>query len=46
MMDDVAQEQLVETLQGERTLPPMAGALLKNEADMNLLARFTNLLRG
>ncbi len=46
MADDVAQQQLQETLDGERTLPPMSGALLKNEADMNLLARFANLLRG
>lgn len=37
MADDVAQQQLQETLEGERTTPPFSGALLKNEADMNLL---------
>ncbi len=46
MADDVAQQQLQETLEGERTIPPFSGALLKNEADMNLLLRFTNLLKG
>lgn len=45
MADDIAQEQLKETIQGKRTIPPMSGALLKNETDITLLARFTNLLR-
>lgn len=44
MADELAQEQLQQTLAGKRSIPPMAGALLKNESDMTLLARFTNLL--
>ncbi|PIE47484.1 MAG: ATP-binding protein [Gammaproteobacteria bacterium] len=46
MADDNAQQQLQQTLAGKTTELPLAGALLKNEADMALLARFTNLLRG
>lgn len=46
MADDNAQQKLEDTLSGNTSELPLAGALLKNEADMALLARFTNLLRG
>ncbi|WP_434353731.1 MoxR family ATPase [Psychrobacter sp. HD31] len=46
MADDNAQQKLEDTLSGNTGELPLAGALLKNEADMELLARFNNLLRG
>lgn len=45
LADDMAQEQLQATLAGEQIIPPLAGALLKNEADFSLLQRFANLMR-
>jgi len=32
-------------LRGEKSIPPLYGALLKNEADVNLLQRFANMMR-
>ena len=43
--DDMAQEELEENLRGEKSIPPLYGALLKNEADITLLQRFANLMR-
>ena len=45
LADDMAQEELEENLRGEKSIPPLYGALLKNEADVNLLQRFANMMR-
>lgn len=45
MADEVGQQQLQATLAGEQSIPPLAGALLKNEADIGLLQRFANMMR-
>ena len=42
---DMAQDELEENLRGEKSIPPLYGALLKNEADVNLLQRFANMMR-
>ena len=45
LADDMAQEELEENLRGEKSIPPLYGALLKNEADVSLLQRFANMMR-
>lgn len=45
MADEMAQDGLAKTLAGEQSIPPLAGALLKNEADIGLLQRFANMMR-
>ena len=45
LADDMAQAELEENLRGEKSIPPLYGALLKNEADVNLLQRFANMMR-
>ena len=39
------QAELEENLRGEKSIPPLYGALLKNEADVSLLQRFANIMR-
>ncbi len=45
LADDMAQDELEENLRGEKSIPPLYGALLKNEADVSLLQRFANMMR-
>ena len=45
LADDMAQNELEENLRGEKSIPPLYGALLKNEADVSLLQRFANMMR-
>ena len=45
LADDMAQQELEENLRGEKSIPPLYGALLKNEADITLLQRFANMMR-
>ncbi len=44
LADDMAQDELQENLNGQKSIPPLYGALLKNEADVSLLQRFANLM--
>ncbi|WP_230656795.1 AAA family ATPase [Psychrobacter sp. I-STPA10] len=45
LADDMAQDELEQNLRGEKSIPPLYGALLKNEADVSLLQRFANMMR-